>query len=250
MLRAAFLLCVLAFVGCTRNPYLIGEQVQQVHEAGIDECETALADALTCASFEDEDLASAWTATTIVDGGALERTTDPVHSGLGALHAATSAADSIAVVSTEFEPLFSGMLFLRAYLWVPAAVPTETINIFFIGAEPEPDPFNGLDINLANGALQIFSPQIIPARQTGALQIPRDRWFCFRAQLVIGEGDGTVDLFVDDQLALTAQALDTLPANGVFRLRAGVDWSSEQAELFEIYLDDIALDVVPIACDP
>ena len=55
-------------------------------------------------------------------------------------------------------------------------------------------------------------------------------------------------MFVDDQLALDARSIDTLPDDGVTQFRAGIDWSSEQDSLFEIYIDDLVLDTAPVAC--
>lgn len=247
MLRPGLFVCALAITACTDNPYVIGEQ--QRLDSGVDGCEGSLALALQCASFEDQEVGSGWSDVELVDSGVIERASEPVHNGMGALHASTMGMGSVAVVSADFEPLLFGPLYLRAYLYVPAQVPTETINIFFLGDQPSPDPFTGLDINLEDGALQIFSPQIDPQRQTGELTIPRDSWFCFRAEVEIDDVEGSVRLYIDDQLALEAVAIDTLPPLGVHRLRAGVDWSSAQEELFEIYIDDLALDVEPIACD-
>jgi hypothetical protein len=38
----------------------------------------------------------------------------------------------------------------------------EPISIFFVGYEPTPDPFQGVDFNLESDAVQIYSPQAAP----------------------------------------------------------------------------------------
>jgi hypothetical protein len=243
MSRAALFFGLFMSAGCTRNPYVIGEHFP-------DECEGALAGALACSGFEDQDAAVGWTETTILGSADIEHTSDEVHRGRGALHAQSSGVESVAVVSREFAPVRAGTLYLRAYLRVPADVPTDTINIFFIGAEPAPDPFTGVDINLEQGVPQIFSPQFAPDRRDGTVAIPRDEWFCFRAELVVDDEDGSIELFVGDDSALLATGVDTLPDEGVYTFRAGVDWSSAQAERFEMYLDDVALGTDPIPCRP
>jgi hypothetical protein len=57
-----------------------------------------------------------------------------------------------------------------------------------------------------------------------------------------------VQAYVDDVLALDAKGLVTLPAGGVRELHAGIGWSSQQDAFFEIYMDDVVLDSVPVAC--
>jgi hypothetical protein len=245
--------CVRALVllfgctACSSGPYFIGEQ----HRDGgrpPSECDAAFAAALACSGFEASDLTSEWPDQMIVNAGELERTTERAHSGEAALRAASNGPESVAVVFSEVEPVVSGTLYLRVHLYVPSGLPTETINILFIGSDPAPDPFIGLDINVEDGALQIFSPQNDPARVTGELTIPRDAWFCLRAEIAVSDGAGAVELFVDGALALAATGLDTLPDDGVHLIRAGVDWSSGQETSFEIYLDDLVLDDAPVAC--
>jgi hypothetical protein len=86
-------------------------------------------------------------------------------------------------------------------------------------------------------------------RETSAQVIPRDRWFCLRLRLEVREQTGVLELFTDDELALRVAALDTLPATGISELRIGIDWSSEQSERFEIFIDDLVLDTSEVACD-
>lgn len=243
---AGALVVLFGCAACSSGPYFIGE----LHtDAGPpSECDEAFADALACSGFEESDLTSAWPDQTIIGAGALERTTERAHSGDAALRASSNGPESVAVVASTIEPVMSGTLYLRVHLNVPSGVPTETINILFIGSDPAPDPFKGLDINIEDGALQIFSPQNNPARVTGELTIPRDVWFCLRAEIAVSDGAGSVELFVDDELALAATGLDTLPEDGVHLLRAGVDWSSGQEASFEIYIDDLVLDDAPVAC--
>jgi hypothetical protein len=254
MARAVVVLCVLAVWGCSDNPYVIGRLADSgpadagASDGGIGECGDARAAALLCSGFEGDDVAADFGQTVLVNQGALERSTERVHTGAGALHASSGAMMSVAVVLASFPPLFSGELYVRAYLYVPADLPTETMNIFFVGDEPVPDPFLGLDFNLEDGALQLFSPQSSPDRHTGDVPIPRERWFCFRARIAIADADGSVELFVDDALALQATGLDTLPDDGVGLFRAGVDWSSGQDAFFEIYIDDVVVDTTEIEC--
>jgi hypothetical protein len=242
MARGAVVLCAL-LAGCSDNPYVIGRYA----DAGVDECAQRYAGAVLCSGFEARDVAADFDARVLMQSGALVRTTQRVHRGQGALRATSTAAMSVAVVAKRFSPLRSGEIDLRAYLYVPSGLATDTMNVFFIGDEPTPDPFHGVDFNLENGAVQVYSPQGHPDRQTGTRTIPRDRWFCFRARVAIGH-DGGIQAFVDDELALDATMIDTLGANGVHQFRAGIDWSSGQDTPFEIDIDDVVLDTAEVPC--
>jgi polysaccharide lyase-like protein len=232
---------VLLLAACQDNPYVIG----RVLDDGCAEQD----DAIVCAGFEQDDL-SDWDDAIVVNVGEVERVETRAHRGRAALHATSAAGQSSAVVAREFEAVTDGELYLRTYLYVPADVDTKTINILFLGAFATPDPFQGVDINLEDGALQIYVPGSAPDRTTStSLTIPRDRWFCLQAKLSVTDDDGAVELRVDGALALEQQGLDTRPDDGVHLLRAGVDWSSEQAAPFEVYVDDLVLATRPIACD-
>jgi hypothetical protein len=235
-------LCALVLCACS-DDFVIG----RFADGGVGDCAPRTGE-LVCSGFERADLAD-WSDTRLEEQGAVERSGERVHSGHGALHASSNAMASVGVVAADFPALHDGSVDFRAYLYVPADLPTETINIFFIGDDPTPDPFSGVDFNLESGAVQIYSPESDPQRQMGTLTIPRDRWFCFRAHIAIDDSAGSVDAYVDDELALHAEALDTSPEGGVHLFRAGVDWSSKQDAFFEIFMDDIAVDRRELACD-
>jgi hypothetical protein len=271
MARAAVVLCALVGVACAENPYVIGRAEDGgpsatdagVPDAGVrdagadagvdagqDECAGEHAGALVCSGFEAPELLDEWDETSLMESGALERTTARAHRGQAALRASSASMMSVAVVSKRVGPVRSGELYVRLYLYVADGLPTRTMNIMFVGDFPMPDPFVGIDFNLATGGeLQVFSPQGNPVRQTGSLTVPRDRWFCLRARIAVSDDAGFVQLFVDDVLALDATGIDTLPDAGIRELRAGIDWSSEQDDFFELYLDDIVLATSPVACD-
>jgi len=256
-LLARVALCMLA-AACADNPYVIGH-AREVRDAaadasvpndGLDASVADCSGALVCSAFEGE-LRAEWPETVIEGSGEIERSTARAHSGVGSLHVSSRSMESVADVVKRFSALRSGSLYLRAYLYVPAG-PTDIINLFFVGSRPDPfngDPFVGVDLNVVDGALQLFSPQAKPTRQTGTLEIPRDRWFCLRAELAIS-GDATAAVFIEDAQALRATGIDSLADDGVSMLRAGIDWSSSQATLFELFMDDLVLDTKPVACLP
>jgi hypothetical protein len=246
---ARSVLLSIALLACVDNPYVIGRHQSPDGGAPGDECAAAHAQALLCSGFEAEDLAE-WPDRTVTLNGELERSTERARSGAASLHATSRGTATTAVVAREFAPVFADELHLRAYVYVPAQLPTETMNLFFLGHEPNPSPpeqFIGLDLNLEDDAVQVFSSQNAPPRLTGTLAIPRERWFCFRARIEVAD-EGALEVFVDDEIALDVPLYDTLPEQGIHMLRAGIDWSSEQAELFEVFIDDLVLDTAPVTC--
>ena len=263
MARASAIVAAwLLLAGCADNPYVIGRVELDAgtpdagrdagmrdagRDAGGDECGGEHALALVCSGFESEDLLSDWDERALMLNATAERSTVRAHGGQGSLHAQSMGMMSAATVRTRFGPVSGGELYLRLYLYVPDALPTRTINFMFVGEALSYDNFEGVDVNLEDGALQVFSRQGDPMRQTGSLTVPRDQWFCLRARIAVAD-EGALQLFVDDALALDATGLDTLPAGGLGALRVGIDWSSGQDDFFELYIDDVVLDVAPVEC--
>jgi hypothetical protein len=206
-------------------------------------------DALVCSGFEQQGLAD-WPKISVQNEGEIERSGARAFTGLGSLHARTTAAQSAAVLVHEFPAVRDGELYLRARLYVPADLPTKTINLFFLGDFAAPDPFVGIDVNLEDGAPSVYSPQINPNRSTSSnLVVPRDAWFCLLLHVSVSNEAGAVRVYVNDTLALQREAVDTLPEQGLHQLRAGIDWSSGQAEPFEVFIDDLLLDTQALRCD-
>ena len=231
---------VCALAGCADNPYEIGRFVDHA-------CEQR-AEALFCSGFERPDL-SEWDGVIAYNTGEIEQTDAMSRSGRGALHAASRGEESTGAVFCEFPALTAGDLFLRVYMYVADGQETKTTNVLFLGDEPAPDPFKGIDFNFEAGAPEIFVPENDPVRFTSsALVIPRDRWFCYQVHLVIAE-EGAVTITIEGETALAVMALDTLPPGGIHLLRAGIDWSSLQTTPFDIYMDDLVLSTEPVSCD-
>jgi hypothetical protein len=265
-------------LGCSSDPFVIGHYVPadrdaaSAADAGQDpapseagsesdadtdggpashdgECQEMYPDALACSQFEDPNLGAGWDDLVETSSADLERSQDVTHTGEGALHASTSGPTSRAAVVQKFDPLYDGELYIRAYLYVPDALPTQTMNIFFVGDDrPSEDEDDGVDFNLETGAIQAFLANESPTRYTGTEPIPRNQWFCFRARVVLSDDAGSVDAYADDALMLHANGLDTVPDRGVRHFRAGIDWSSEQADYFEIYMDDLVFARREIPC--
>ena len=245
MVRPLLVLLLSLTVGCADNPYVIGRLLDGgTSDAGPKTCP---ADALFCSGFEAENLRDEWPASSVIEDAALERTLARAHSGAAALRAESRGPDSAAVVVTSLPVQRAGSLFLRAYVYIASEWATQTMNLFFIGDDPA-EPFIGIDLNIQDGAVQVFSPQFTPERTTASARMARDRWVCLRTEVAIADDRGAVRVWLDDALAVEVRDVDTAPDGGIHLFRAGVDWSSRQATFFEVYLDDVAISRRPLDC--
>lgn len=245
---------LLACSGCADNPYVTGvlRQTAPTSDAAMAEFDCAdFPQALACSGFESGGLAD-WESQVVAgEGAGVEWSAARSHTGKGALRAFTTTADSTAVVAQSFPAVTAGTLYVRGYLFIPGDEETRTINLFFVGLEPnEVDgmPFTGVDLNVEDGPWQVFSPQNFPDRVTGSVAVPRDRWFCVQIEMDVAER-GAVRVFMDGAPAFEVTNFDTLPDGGVQLFRAGVDWSSKQITPFEVFMDDLVLSTAPVACD-
>jgi hypothetical protein len=241
--------CALCLVACADNPYVIGRVREDAgtarDDAGVDAC----AGALVCAGFEEE-LANAWPDTIVEGMASIESSAAQAHSGMRSLHAMSSGPMSRAVVVRDFPAQEAGELYLRAWLYIPAGATTSIINFMFLGDDvASNEVFEGVDFNLDLGALEVFLPLHEPSRFTSERQVARDRWTCLLTRVSLSHTAGELEATLDGDLALQLEGLDTLPTGGMRQFRAGVDWSSEQAEFFAIYLDDVVLSTQPVGCD-
>lgn len=259
MTQASWATCTLLIVACSDHSYVIGRYQTGAdggtgsdaagEDAGMDECAGTYSEAILCSGFE-QPLREEWPDRVETGSAQVQRFTDQAHSGTASLQAVSSGPKSRAVVVDNFAPLREGELNLRAYVFVPAEVPTEIMNIFFVGDDAASnETFEGVDFNLAaNGVVQIFMPLHEDPRRDGTLTIPRDQWFCFQARILLDNDDGAVQAFVNGAPAVELLDVDTVPEGGVRQFRTGIDWSSEQEAPFEILIDDVVLDTAQVAC--
>jgi hypothetical protein len=103
----------------------------------------------------------------------------------------------------------------------------------------------GIDLEFNEGALSVESPVLAPSGD--GVGIPRGRWSCVRAEITLGDADGSVRAFLDERPAATLVAIDTLPAAGAHNLALGIDHSA-QDEHASIFFDEILLDTNAISC--
>jgi hypothetical protein len=109
----------------------------------------------------------------------------------------------------------------------------------------------GVALYIYQGALSLYfdTPAIADFRGPA---FPRDRWVCVQLDLDVSDTNGSFTLSIDGQSVLAqGPPLDTLPGAVFVYLTAGIDFSGfEQNGPARVYIDDVVVDIPPIACWP
>jgi hypothetical protein len=153
----------------------------------------------------------------------------------GAVRLSTRQPDSTASIAVSFAPVFSGILYARFMLRVPAIAPVTAINLFAFTESPD----NGLDeltVNLLESNRFDFFVLGTNARffsQPGALQ--RNDFQCVEIVLRVG-AQGSVRIEVDNEPVIPTRTVDTRLDNGIARVALGIDYAGplQAATAFEI----------------
>jgi len=207
-----------------------------------DACE-ALPDALFCSSFEGDDLEAQ--AATWLDGGELARTDERALSGSGALAATVDEADGRSRARYDIAPQTSGMLYLRAWLYLDiedaSGLHLHTLTVGSVDTGQ-----HGTDAHVLDGMLGFSFPN--GGDVEGSARVPERSWFCMRMEIALGATDGSARIWLNDQLSAEAEGVDTLPPDGVHNLSVGIDRSQRPG--IRLLVDDVALATSPISCAP
>ena len=225
----------------------------ETSDAGFDtSCSKALMGSAFCDGFEVPDL-SGWSGVMMNTGprgrpSVVERQTELVYRGAGALRARLGAGSVQAAVFADVYPLgappeawFRGYFYLprdrsnqTEYIGVSDAVYRESI----VGSV---DEFES-DIHSHNYERGNFY-------QTFDAVFPRDRWVCVE-MFVRTATVGTVALYWDSEL-IQERTFDTRMRDGLTRLNVGfVDWRVQPRDAErEVFVDEVAVDASRVPCD-
>lgn len=205
------------------------------------ECARAYADALVCEGFE-----SGVGFATKVESGDLVVTDARAMSGRSSLYAYTTESETFAEIIPSFSPVTSGMLYYRAYYYIPQ-MRAKLIKV--VGFKQ--GSVNIVDVNFT-GDLQVdayfhLSGNVRYKSDAGA--VPEGQWFCLRASYDVSDQDGNVDIWIDDQRVVsTPGGLNTASDAGLDSLVIGIAWSEEATGINEVYVDNVVLSASPVAC--
>ena len=250
MKRGVLFAAALALSGCTLKSEPIAQadaaapqaDADPSADAGIDaavsltRCDSL--DAIVCDGFEAG--IDSWTQQ--ISGGTLELVSDPVFRGASALRATTQAAGAEAFLQQDFAPITAGSIYTRAYFYLPSTLITAgLVEITNTGDSSGTHFHYSIDLDTSVFVINNQSANV-------AAPIPRDTWFCAEWRIDIGAAGGG-ELFINEQSAATLTGLDTDLAGGYTRLELGIYNTAPANGAYELAIDEVAMDVVPIGCD-
>lgn len=209
-------------------------------------CDDTLSGAIFCDGFEATSL-SRWPTRTVREGAAA-RATDRAFRGVASLRADIAVATGRAHLEAPFTPVTSGDLHVRAYVYVPSSVAISKLHVLLVGENVA--PWQGVAIGLSSGdaaALWIgpATREVIGAPGS----IARDRWMCMTLHLSLHGSSGSAELSIDGREVTRASGMSTAPAGGYGVAVAGIEWASADQPSATVYLDEVAIGTMPLACD-
>ena len=210
-------------------------------------CDDVHADALFCDGFE-VDYAMRWDHVRETNA-VLGRDSDRVHRGVGALRAEATDARAFGYVATDaMDGLTETELFVRFWVWVPSGVGIDRINLVYAGESMS--PWGGMAFGLIDDGRVFADPN--PSEemlQTATRAMPRDRWTCLEARLVMDEVDGALEFWIDGELAGTESGLDTFPDSGFQSFNFGLALTEFEQPPITLWFDELVVDTTRIGCE-
>lgn len=201
--------------------------------------ECGMLDTVICDGFEGD--LGAWSQQG--SGGTPEIVTDVVFRGNGALKVTTPTAGANGYLRQTISPITAGSIYTRGYYYFPSTLITA-------GLVELTNTGDGSGIHFHFSA-DTNTPVFIINNQTadGSADFPRDTWFCMEMRIDIGANGGG-ELFIDGQSVAAISGLDTDLAGGYEALELGIYDTSPAQGAYEVYVDEVAMAVTPIGCDP
>jgi len=202
-------------------------------------------EALFCDGFEDPEL-NAWSYN-IATSGAAERTTARRYAGDASLHATTTASSSSQAryAIEAYDGKTTGDIWLRYYNYLPSST---TITTHFS---------SGVISSLANGYegfwLMVYADHVEIGTSNGYFagtgKYPRDKWVCVELHVSIAQSGGVFEAFLDGVPAANSGDTNTLAAGGYTVAEVGIHYAEQNQGAVELYVDDVVVSDVRVACD-
>ncbi len=200
---------------------------------------------VVCEGFEDEGFAVQWSR------GSVTKTADPVNSGLGAGWVSVGP-DGREQLGLDLDPpMAAGLLAIRAFVWLPSSETIEQWAILFeiFGSTNAGTERYSVDLRPQAGLMfvSLLSPD---ASVIGNNLLTPGAWSCVELRVQLSEGQGEVELRVDDVPVLSnGPGIDTVPFDGVANINIGGIGSPGHAGDTAFGIDDIVVATAPIGCD-
>lgn len=136
-------------------------------------------------------------------------------------------------------------VYLRAWLYVPHDTLTGSVTLFSFESEND-----SLEYGIgSDGTTYVGLASSDASEPSAEGYFVAGEWFCFRAEAIINDVDGSVTVRVDDQISQTTPSGDTRPGDGILSFTYGIIETSFDQGATTVYFDDVAVDDQPIGCD-
>ena len=180
-------------------------------------------------------------------GAIVERSTEIVHGGEHSLCTAQGEPGTDAQITDAIDGVVEGQIYFRAWMYVPQGAITDWLEVLaFNGPLTE-----GLAVNLLDdGGVEILSHISNESSQSDAGLIPQGEWFCLQTHSVIDDTNGSFEVFVNEDFAVSLDQVDTLPATRVDNIVYGIAETGPEQTGAALYFDDIVVSTKPVDCEP
>ncbi len=207
-------------------------------------CADVYADRLFCDGFEDTGFA-AWDGMRTPGASTVERVTDVVYRGDGALMATATADQRFAGLhASVFAVPAPSDQYMRAYYYIPSGYP-DGMEFSEMASATRDENFIVFTRSAAEHDFHTHGWS--GGRQSLSMLLPKDTWFCLEAHIEMGN-PGSISVFVDGTMVATETGLDNSPPDGLELVVAGIAWNNDGAERV-LYVDEVVADTAPIGCD-
>lgn len=155
----------------------------------------------------------------------------------------TVSSDAMLAFPLEPEAGVGDRIHVRGWFFVPEGSIDGRVNLVSSNGLTAPD------INLLDkGVVEVFLHPHEVRVPTEEQVYPTDRWFCFQTGLYIHPTEGSLTVHVGGEEVLHVAGENTTTTSFEHVL-VGLTWLEMGQTSGKIYLDDVAIDSLPIPCD-
>jgi hypothetical protein len=215
-----------------------------------------------CQGFE-EAIASPWEFSASSDASRPAPDDAHAHCGRRSLHVHSDAipaggdfSSMVAETRTFADPAFSAEVFARAWVFLPPAfqlgdgASSNFASLFEVTQGV--DPFGGVAAQFSSSSLNIAYWPGTGHFQAGTHALMRDVWTCVEWHVRYGDGDGTSEIWVDDEPTpwVHFEGMRTKPSPAYSRFMAGIFFTGSPVAQppLDLWLDDLVVDNKRIGC--
>lgn len=185
-------------------------------------------------------------------GGEISLETVTVYAGLASMKVFVSSETSYAEMTESFDPINSGTVYFRVFVFVPIGNTEGTTKLLNLSSQDpmQTDQDIGVDINISGQrSIDIYQHGNETRFASQNYVVPEGEWFCLKGSYIISETAGATTLWLNDQLAVsTTASAESIINGGVSEFRAGIGWIGTGQTSSTVYFDNILVATVPVGC--